>query len=47
LLPRTTWSVPTPAMFLNMSRKLPAIVISSTGYRISPFYTQNPLAPRE
>ena len=31
LLPRMTRSVPTAAMFRNMSRMLPAIVISSTG----------------
>jgi outer membrane protein assembly factor BamB len=28
-----------------MSARLPAIVISSTGYAITPFSTQNPAAP--
>ena len=34
-------------MFLNMSLRLPATVISCTGWEISPFSTQNPAAPRE
>ncbi len=38
--PRTTVSRPTAAMPRNMSLRLPAMVISSTGYAISPFSTQ-------
>ena len=34
-------------MCWNISLRLPATVISSTGYWISPFSTQKPAAPRE
>ena len=38
--PRTSVSLPTAAIDLNISPRLPAMVISSTGYWIAPFYTQ-------
>ena len=47
MLPRRSTSFALATMFLNMSARLPAIVISSTGNAISPSSTQNPLAPRE
>ena len=34
-------------IFLNMSLKFPAIVISLTGYLNTPFSTINPVAPTE
>ena len=34
-------------IFLNMSLKLPAIVISFIGYLNSPFSTKKPVAPTE
>ena len=34
-------------LFLNMSLKFPAIVISLTGYLNTPFSTINPVAPTE
>ena len=40
-------SRPTAAMPRNISFRLPAMVISSTGKRISPPSTQKPAAPRE
>ena len=46
-LPRNSVSLPTCRRPENMSRKLPAMVISSTGWTISPLATQNPAAPRE
>lgn len=45
--PRTTRSLPTETMPRNMSFRLPAIVISCTGWTISPRSTQYPAAPRE
>ena len=47
LVPRVSSSLPTATMPRYMSARLPAMVISSTGYWISPFSTQKPLAPRE
>jgi hypothetical protein len=47
MLPRRSTSLPTAAMPASMFFILPAIVISSTGYWISPFSTQKPPAPRE
>ncbi len=44
---RRSTSLPTAAMFANMSRRFAAIVISSTGCAIAPFSTQKPDAPRE
>ena len=46
-LPRSSVSLPTCRSLENMSRRFPAIVISSTGWAISPWATQNPAAPRE
>ena len=40
-------SLPIHIIFLYISVKLPAIVISSTGYAISPFSIQKPEAPLE
>src|SRR3990170_7195191 len=45
--PCTSTSLPTATMLRNISFRLPAIVISCTGYWISPCSTQNPAAPRE
>ncbi len=45
--PRTSTSLPTATMLRNMSLRLPAMVISSTGYWIFPPSTQKPAAPRE
>jgi hypothetical protein len=47
VLLRVSTSLPTSTMPMNMSRRLPATVISSTGYWISPCSTQKPAAPRE
>ncbi len=44
---RKTRSLPMPSTRLYISRRLPAIVISSTGYASSPFSIQSPTAPRE
>jgi len=44
---RVSTSDPTASMAANISFRLPATVISSTGWRISPFSTQKPAAPRE
>ena len=38
--PRTSTSLPIAAMFLYMSLRLPAMVISCTGYACTPFSTQ-------
>ena len=46
-LPRSSVSRPTWRSPANMSRRLPAMVISSTGWAIFPPATQNPAAPRE
>ena len=45
--PRASMSSPTAAMPLNIAPKLPAMVISATGYCSWPFSTQKPAAPRE
>ena len=45
--PRRSTSRPMATMSRNMSRRLPAIVTSSTGCAISPSSTQKPAAPRE
>ena len=45
--PCESTSEPTSRIPRNMSARFPAIVISSTGYAISPPSTQNPAAPRE
>lgn len=45
--PRTSMSLPMAAIPRNISPRLPAMVISSTGWMISPFSTQYPAAPRE
>ena len=47
MLPRRSTSLPTARRSANIWRRLPAMVISSTGKAISPFSTQKPLAPRE
>src|SRR5208282_905338 len=47
LEPRLTTSLPMAAMSRYIFFKLPAIVISCTGYAIAPFSIQNPAAPRE
>ena len=47
LPPRLSVSAPTATMPPKMPRRLPAMVISSTGCAITPFSTQKPLAPRE
>ena len=47
MLPFRSTSLPTATSPRNMSLRLPAMVISSTGYWIAPFSTQNPAAPRE
>ncbi len=39
-VPRTSTSLPMAAMSRNMSFRLPAMVISSTGYWMMPFSTQ-------
>ena len=46
-LVRVSMSVPTSSSPMNISLRLPAMVISSTGYWISPPSTQKPAAPRE
>ena len=45
--PRASTSAPTSRIPRNMSARFPAMVISSTGYAISPPSTQKPAAPRE
>ncbi len=45
--PRVSMSLPTCRRPENMSRRLPAMVTSSTGNAISPPATQNPAAPLE
>ncbi len=45
--PRASTSSPTATMPRSIPPRLPAIVISATGYWIAPFSTQNPAAPRE
>ncbi len=47
VLPGKSQSLPTATRPANMRLRLPAMVISSTGYWISPFSTQKPAAPRE
>ena len=47
MAPRASTSAPTSRMPRNMSARFPAMVISSTGYAISPPSTQKPAAPRE
>jgi len=47
MLPRMSTSLPTATRPRNMSFRLPATVISSTGYWMTPFSTQKPAAPRE
>ena len=47
MLPLGSTSLPTATSPRNMSLRLPAMVISSTGYWITPFSTQKPAAPRE
>ena len=47
MAPRVSTSAPTSRIPRNMSARLPAMVISSTGYAISPPSTQKPAAPRE
>ena len=44
---RRSTSLPIASKLSNMRRRLPAMVMPSTGYWISPFSTQNPAAPRE
>ena len=44
---RNSRSLPIWVMFLNISFRFPATVISSTGYVSSPFSIQMPFAPRE
>ena len=44
---RCDTSLPMATMFLNMVFRLPAMVISCTGYAITPSSTQNPAAPRD
>ena len=46
-LPRISRSSPMRTIFFSISRKLPAIVNSSTGWAITPSSTQKPAAPRE
>src|SRR5581483_6947147 len=45
--PRKTRSLPISEMFMKTSFRLPATVISSTGYASSPPEIQSPEAPRE
>ena len=47
LEPRTSTSEPISRMPISMSLRLPAMVISCTGYWMTPFSTQKPAAPRE
>lgn len=47
LAPRICVSAPIATICLNISFRFPAIVISSTGYWMTPFSTQNPDAPLE
>lgn len=44
---RVSISLPTATICCNICLRLPAMVISETGYLISPFSTQKPAAPRE
>jgi hypothetical protein len=47
VLPGKSQSLPTATSPANIVLRLPAMVISSTGYWISPSSTQKPAAPRE
>ena len=47
ILPRRSTSLPTCTILRYMSARLPATVISSTGYWICPCSIHNPAAPRE
>ena len=47
MLPRHSSSLPTATRPENIALRLPATVISSTGYWICPSSTQKPAAPRE
>ena len=40
-------SLPVAMMFCNISFRLPAMVMPETAWRMMPFSTQNPAAPRE
>src|SRR5690606_10219820 len=44
---RGSTSLPTASIAWNIPRRLPAMVIPSTGWTISPPRTRNPAAPRE